>query len=88
MARITVTQEDIDIASMSGEHHDTERCPVARAMRRRWPEATVLTYQWFKTEREQQTRKLRGMPAAATQFIIEFDRGQLVEPFSFEVAAR
>lgn len=72
--RVTVTQEDIT----SGVPGDNKLCPVARAINRLLPNALVYTLAMF-THGDSTYR----IPAAAMKFVNSFDRGELVEPFSF-----
>lgn len=84
--RITVTQEDID----TGTWRDPTRCPVAQAVRRRIPYASVSYLKLFvPTARSMTDTKYRGeyyavdMPAKAARFTTLFDLGHPVEPFTF-----
>lgn len=71
--RIEVTSEDIERGVPDNCHH----CPIALAARR----AGLNTP-------EVDSAFLNGMvlPDAATEFILDYDNGEPVEPFSFEVS--
>jgi hypothetical protein len=77
---IDVTQEDIE----QGRPQSTLCCPVALAMRRitgkRW---TVGTTSMSCLDVD--TNKKRFLPVGVGRRISLFDRGGVMEPFSFEV---
>ena len=74
--RINVTQRDIE----RGGLWDVERCPLARAFRRHYKEATVGCW-------DVSLGKLGGyaLPDSAKQFRLRFDDGKKVRPFSFDM---
>ena len=75
---IDVTQEDID----QGERDKCRRCPIALAMKRVFPGKVSLVYgtvAWVDLDR------YADLPDEAQQFIMYFDEGEPVEPFSFSL---
>lgn len=85
MLKVNVTQEHID----KGVRYHSDICPIAWALRDalsvgccgvvvRASEAT-----WF----EDGCRHHAWLPCTAQQFVVEFDNGQDVSPFSFELDA-
>ncbi len=80
--KIDVTEEDIS----SGNPGASDRCPLARAIRRQTPfvKTTVGTNCWYKLG-----ANVYGigeyLPAEATKFRFDFDHHKKVEPFSFEL---
>lgn len=72
---ITVTQEDID----NGEMCLTEKCPVALAVKRAIGRMVRVNACYIVADRNYDT------PFSASEFIVAFDAGKLVEPFTFEL---
>lgn len=80
--QIDVTQEDID----TGIKEDAEACAIAKTLKRNgYKHVTVgndsITFyykgiDWYATP-----------PSIASEFISNFDEGELVKPFSFELIA-
>ncbi len=86
ITKIDVTREDID----NGTKRACGLCPVALAAKRVVaPFMRVAAYstalELVTTERPFRPDTLHRLPATATSFIIDFDRGSPVEPFSFEL---
>lgn len=82
---ITVKQIDID----AGIKSDCERCPLALAFERaglgvphvgRMPSGAVVAFGASHRIRDY----WHYLPEQATDFLLRFDRGQAVRPFSFE----
>lgn len=87
--KITVTQRDI----LRGQRNRPDRCPIALAIKRRplvrllasrvdvsgltawigWPST------WWSGLRPY------PLPLKATCFVVDFDAGRIVQPFSFEI---
>lgn len=84
---INVTQRDID----KGEQGNTQSCPIARAMKRKFKTDSVRVGVYVASMRSTKTNefgtKIIDLPAAATRFIVDFDGVQVtpVAPFKFEV---
>lgn len=73
---VTVTREDID----AGEPRKTERCPVARALRRAgFRTAAVMCF----TAHFGNCGPSATLPAEAVEFVRRFDRNEPVEPLTF-----
>lgn len=81
--RITVTQDDID----KGCRKDAFGCAVARAVCRALgvseDESVGVDDEAIDFYDELQGRPTAKVPAVATLFIMAFDRGDPVQPFSF-----
>lgn len=82
---VHVTQEDIAL----GERQDAFSCPIARATKRAFGWGTSVSVdginvyyrKWWRP-----TYRYTGtLPAEALGFVLRFDMGGHVEPFSFEV---
>lgn len=81
---IEVTQEDIDMAIEA----DCQRCPVARAIKRRFLDShvSVGSNVVFISLKKNITSVKKGiLPLEASKFISRFDWLCDVEPFSFEL---
>lgn len=76
--QIKVTQSDISNGGTEGCD-----CPVALAMRRKWPNAFVGAVR-FKTDGAELTQ--HDLPHEAVSWITDYDRGLPVTPFTFEVS--
>jgi hypothetical protein len=76
MTRIEVTQDDID----RGVIGDGDCCPIALAMRRRWPNVSVGTRAVYLSG-----MRMTELPREARHFIVDYDLGEPVYPFSFDV---
>ena len=85
MLKVNVTQEHIN----KGERYSSVSCPIAWALRDalsvdcygvnvRASEAT-----WFDNGHWRRT----WLPDTAQHFVVEFDKGHNMEPFSFELDA-
>jgi len=77
---VTVTANDIKAskkALKSGEWRTT-CCPVAQALRRRWPDAGVGTTNFTKG-----SGLYQSLPKKAMDFIYDYDQGVAVKPFRF-----
>lgn len=76
--RIEVTAEDI----AQGGARNPFQCPVARAVKRasKNPNVSVGVYGAHIGNESR-----RSLPVAVTHWIAEFDRGQGVQPFSFDL---
>ena len=75
--RITVEAEDI----RAGTRQKTTSCPVALALRRRFPDSHVYVLFRLATVGGLQYR----MSDEAKYSIVAFDSGLTIEPFSFEL---
>jgi hypothetical protein len=73
--RVTVTQEDIDKAGRS-----STSCPLASALRRRFPEAVVFMQVWYPHGLGDSYAEL---PFTARRFVREVDALQPVHPATF-----
>ena len=85
--QIEVTAADIAAAEtvFTGPDYDGAcDCPIARAIRRVYPEAIVTPRQVFLTG-VLHTNPFAHLPLAARQFIADFDAGQPVGPITFEL---
>lgn len=74
--KIEVTQEDID----EGVAGDCEACPIAQAGFR-----ATLSHTQVMGKRIRLYGVWRDLPPEAINFVLRFDNGGLVTPFSFEV---
>ena len=85
MLKVNVTQEHIN----KGERHSTSACPIAWALKDVLPadscavnvRASVAV--WFRNSDYYRA----WLPRSAQDFVVEFDNGQDVSPFSFELDA-
>jgi hypothetical protein len=77
--RIRVTQECIN----DGVQCDCRACPVALAIRRKYPKRDVSVYRDEMLLRHPY-RKI-SLPQRACDFITAFDEGMPIKPFSFEL---
>lgn len=79
---IEVTQEDID----KGKRHDCEECAVALAVKR-----TPLAEQFVGIGpqhlvlREATPKSILPLPEEIIEFIAAFDRGEAVQPVTFDI---
>ena len=91
--RIEVTQEDID----QGVRCDTDNCPVALAIGRQFKDcfavlvgdANAAVFRFYHDERSNMTRQTRSdfpLPQEAKTFVVDYDAGEEVAPFAFEVS--
>lgn len=83
-SKIHVTQEDID----AGKACLGSVCPISMAIKRQRPTATRIEtdmqlIRWSVGRR----RYYRLTPRTAQQFIVDFDAGVKVKPFSFNLGA-
>jgi hypothetical protein len=80
---VNVTASDI----AHGKASDCEHCPIARAVRRLvkgWGYVSVgAWYVSFAASADSLNAHDARMPQEATDFIVAYDGGQGVEPFSF-----
>lgn len=80
--RVEVTQADID----KGIQSSASACPVARALRRHYPDALVLTGRWFPTQALFSLREGdHPLPETVSVLIRQFDAGHPIHPFSFVI---
>ena len=85
MLKVNVTQEHID----KGERYSTSACPIARALKDVLPadscavNVRAAVAVWFQNSGYYRA----WLPHSAQDFVVEFDSGQDVEPFSFELDA-
>jgi hypothetical protein len=78
---VTVTAEHI----AAGVEFDCVRCPVALAMQEALPDADLANYaSGFKVFRGSRATEIL-FPDAVTRFVVAFDAGEPVEPFTFTV---
>jgi len=78
--KITVTNEDI----AGGQRRDSDNCPVARALRRAGVAHLGVGGMAVMIHLDQQTTFVL-MPAAAQEWIMEFDCGAQVGPIEFDL---
>lgn len=75
-----VTQDDID----HGRRRDCKDCPIARSAAREFPGYHVLVDSELGLEnRESRNYYCASLPGEARAFIVDFDQGWPVNPFSF-----
>lgn len=74
---IEVTQADID----KGEASNCSECPVALAARRAFLSRNVSVNQVILCTNQD----IYSLPKSARQFILDFDDGKPVKPFSFQI---
>jgi hypothetical protein len=79
--RITVTIEDIE----AGRRYDPVRCPVARALRRSGMAYFTVMESAVRLRDEEHYGGLLVLPGTVQDWIRGFDRGEPVEPISFEL---
>src|SRR5208337_1065748 len=79
--RITVTIEDIE----AGRRYDPVRCPVARALRRTGMAYFTVMESAVRLRDEEHYGGLLVLPGAVQDWIRGFDRGEPVEPISFDL---
>lgn len=75
---VNVKQEHID----DGEREDIERCPIALALREQTGDCWTVGPQGCEIEDADIFLRL---PLIAQQFVKDFDTGNSVTPFSFEL---
>lgn len=80
---VVVTKSDI----RHGEQGSCQRCPVARALQRRFPD-TEISVGGVNTRVDQyyrlhKYRAILDVPAKVSAFIISFDSGKRPKPFRF-----
>lgn len=82
---IEVTQDDID----KGETNHSCKCPIARAINRVCPKASVGTYYCYLYEEPGKYGSYGGiqveMPYVFKQFVNDFDCGKPVQPFKHTI---
>lgn len=79
--KITVTAADI----ASGRRGSSCDCPIARAIRRAGGDITAdVACSYAYVGRRPHRRQLL-LPLSARQFMADFDHGEPVEPFEFEL---
>src|SRR2546423_13684013 len=78
--KITVTAEDID----GGIRRDPHNCPVARALRRAGVAHSGVGGIAVMLGNQDQ-RMMVFLPGPAQEWIMQFDWGQPVQPFEFEI---
>ena len=82
MSIIYVTQSDID----NGVIGDPLFCPIARAMRRTgYHDATVEDDAIYYRDEDSGEIVRRWSNYHMRDFVVEFDRGDTVAPFSFDI---
>lgn len=79
--RITVTLEDIE----AGRRYDPVRCPVARALRRTGMAYFTVMESAVRLRDEEHYGGLLVLPGPVQDWIRGFDRGEPVDPMSFEL---
>ncbi len=82
--RVRVTQENID----KGQAMSTRNCPVARALKNLGMKYCTVNDVWiWKDNRPRGNDYMLGgpTPKKAQDFIHKFDRGDEVEPISFDL---
>ena len=83
--KINVTKEDIK----TGLRNNCDKCPVALAIVRKFKSELVFVGHraWYAIDGK--GNKVGGdLPIKAQEFIVKFDRGAFVSPFTFMVEAR
>ena len=78
--RVAVTQDDID----RGEMGHCATCPVARALERATGKPWYVGQSWAWLALPPETQI--ALPPEVTAFILAFDHGEKVAPFSFDVS--
>jgi len=73
---IEVTQKDID----NGIRCDIGNCPIALAMTRRFNKRVTIGQSYTLCN-----DKVVSLPFDARTFILEFDDGKIVQPFTFNI---
>lgn len=89
MIKVEVTQEDIDKARI----FDSMNCPIAKALKRAFnkndikvgPNYFVIAEEWMKSPEELKNKTEYILPTEVRDFILSFDCGSKVVPFTFEI---
>ncbi len=79
--RIVVTKEDIE----NGTRQDPKGCPVGRALSRAGINHCCVTGPAVILKNERQHATALLLPEAVRSWIVNYDRGNSVEPIGFEV---
>lgn len=79
MLQIDVTQDDID----AGEPYKECDCPIAKAIKRMWPDSGPVVLAETITITRDNARRSYATPDIAAVFMEAFDEGNPVRPFSF-----
>lgn len=82
---VTITAQDI----ARGVQSDAERCPLARALKRRLkttyrPDVGISEVDLYRTSTGRLAHK-RPLPAVAMNWVTAFDDGEPVEPLTFRL---
>lgn len=81
---VTVTERDIKL----GEKHDTQSCPVSRAVARSFHKKIGTYIIWGKTIEfpllHDESKSVKA-PKSVENFVSDFDSGETVEPFTFKL---
>lgn len=78
---INVTQDDI----RDGEPQANNICPIALALRRLMPDVIPAVYEYSAVVGAVPHRQEIPLPPAAIDFIGDFDAGNTVAPFAFDL---
>lgn len=76
--KVEVTAEDI----AAGVPSDCQECPIALALKRAGVIEPAVAKTWFLAGKG---ADMVNLPPLGWSFVIEFDNGRKVEPFSFEI---
>jgi hypothetical protein len=87
--KVNVTAQDI----RAGEVNNCERCPVALALSRKFPDYAFVVLAYAIEAHLKQSKNLRQreplahipLPLAVERLIGRFDAGLLIKPFSFDL---
>ena len=89
--RFEVTEDDIHL----GKREDPCYCPIARSVKRglglrgKKAESLEIAYNTFSVEGPDESRAhLGSLPMAAAEFMEQFDEGEWVDPFAFDMDFR
>lgn len=85
MKKIKVTKNDIKF----GYPNSATTCPIARAVQRLLPDGNVFVYpteiEFCQLTESKHDHIRTKLPEEAVQFIRDFDTGNKVRPFTFEL---
>lgn len=79
--QVSITQEGIN----DGVRRDCQSCPVALALTRAIGEEVIVSGIWCTIAPDTLAVKMIELPRAVREWIVRFDRGFLVSPFTFEL---
>jgi hypothetical protein len=79
--RINVTEKDIQKARDREDFPRSKNCPIAIALKRH-----KVKFNSVSSERIILANGILPMPPVASTFVVYYDNGKPVEPFSFELS--